>query len=159
MEDLLEILIPIIFFIIWTFSSLSANKKKQQRRPAPSDAGPQPEPQYPPPGYPSSGSNPMEDLKRTLEDIFTEMGAERTEPVEQLPVEKKTPEVVQKTEPPSIHRTQTYKERTQQDQKELETFYDNYAPQENVTLRVSTEELRKTIVLMEILSPPVSLRD
>lgn len=159
MDDLIEILIPIIFFIIWTFSSLSANKKKKQQRPAPSDAGPQPSPQYPSPSSPPAGSNPMEDLKRTLEDIFSDMGAEKTEPAKQLPVEKKTPEVVLRTDTPSMHKTRTFKEKKLQVKKKSEKVYDTYAPQENITLRVSTEELRKTIVLMEILSPPVSLRD
>lgn len=149
MDNLMEILVPIIFFIIWTLSSISANKKKQQR-PAPPQRGPLP--QYPqeesaPPPAPA---NPMDDLKRTLESIFSEMAGEKPKTVEPQPSEKKPPQPV---EPPPV---QVSKVREKAPKK---TSLDTFFPQEEVSFSVSHQELRKAIVLMEILSPPVSLRE
>jgi hypothetical protein len=74
-------------FIIWIFSSISASKKKQQ--PAPPERGPHPFPEYPQESPPPSSTNPVEDLKRTLESIFSEMAGESPKTVEQKPSPKK----------------------------------------------------------------------
>lgn len=148
MDNLMEILVPIIFFIIWTLSSISANKKKQQR-PAPPQRGPLP--QYPQESAPPPApANPMDDLKRTLESIFSEMAGEKPKTVEPQPSEKKPPQPV---EPPPV---QVSKVREKAPKK---TSFDTFFPQEEVSFSVSHQELRKAIVLMEILSPPVSLRE
>lgn len=152
MDNLIEILIPIIFFIIWTLSSISAGKKKQQR-PSPSKSGQHPLPQYPKKNLPPSRANPMDDLKRTLESIFSEMSEEREEHVEpQSPQENI---LAQTVEPPPVERPKTVARRIAPKQKK--SFYD-YPPKE-VSYGLSHQELRKAIVLMEILSPPVTLRE
>ncbi|NLL11966.1 MAG: hypothetical protein GX267_01040 [Fibrobacter sp.] len=148
MDNLMEILIPIIFFIIWTLSSISASKKKQQRPAPPAERGPHPKPQYPSP------ANPMEDLKRTLENIFGELSEEEPDTVEtQLSEGKKPPQPV---EPPPIKVSESGVREKSPRQK---TSFDSFSPQEEISFSVSQQELRKAIVLMEVLSPPVSMRE
>ncbi|NLE02981.1 MAG: hypothetical protein GX640_24185 [Fibrobacter sp.] len=153
MENLMEILIPIIFFIIWTLSSISASKKKQQK-PAPPERGPYQQPQYPQESVLPPPAGPVGDLKRTLETIFSEMAGERPEDVEPQPPEEKIPP--EPIEPPPVQVLKTtVREKTPRQKKTLDTF----APQKEVSFSVSHQELRKAIVLMEILSPPVSMRE
>lgn len=160
MDNLSEIIVPIIIFIIWTLSSISASKKKRQR-PGAGQPGPQPLPHQQPQPYeksPTPVSNPMDELKKKLENIFTEMGAEpESEQIpEQEPVEEKPPQV--ESTPISVVR-KTSKQNLAQEQMDLNKFYDNYSSQEDAVFKVTKKELKKTVILMEILSPPVSLRE
>ena len=147
MENLIEVLIPIIFFIIWTLSSISASKKKQQ--PAPPERGPHPFPEYPQESPPPSSTNPVEDLKRTLESIFSEMAGESPKTVEQKPSPKKPVQPAAEPAPVQISKTVARKK----------TSFDTSSSQEELSYRISHQELRNAIVLMEILSPPVSMRE
>ncbi len=153
MENLMEILIPIIFFIIWTLSSVSATKKKKQKT-APPERGPYPQSQYPQESVPPPPvSSPAEDLKRTLETIFSEMAGEKPEAVEPQQPEEKIPP--QPTEPPPV---QVSKPVVREITPSPKTAFDTSVPQEEVSFSLSNQELRKAIILMEILSPPVSMR-
>jgi hypothetical protein len=151
MENLMEILIPIIFFIIWTLSSISASKKKQQQPAPPSKE----EPYHPQESHPASSANPVEDLKRTLENIFSEMAEEKLETVESQPSEEKPkPQKPIQSSPEQVSKAVT-REKTPSQKKSIYTF----SPHEETASVFSSQELRKAIVLMEILSPPVSMRE
>lgn len=204
MDNIGEILVPIIIFIIWTLSSIAESKKKRKRQQAPKPAEfPAPQPSQSQQTGESTSStstaNPMEDLKRSLDKLFGEMSGETNPPAqnEQQPApeyEEETepapeyrretepiPEYRKETEPVPEYRTkmepapeyrkkekaaqipelkESYRDRFKQEQLALRKFYDNYSSDRETTgIRVTAESLRETIVLMEVLSAPVALRE
>lgn len=167
MDNILEVLIPIIFFIIWIFSSIAEANKKRQRRSVPPTGIPSPIPDRPSSANPPPvQSNPMDELKKTLENIFGEIDQQNVEEQKEKDVLQ---EIEEENEQPSVpveattvQRTveSSYKQRMKSEQEELKKFYENYRSEgEFTSMKISPETLRNSIVLMEIISPPVSLRE
>ncbi|HEX2976898.1 MAG TPA: hypothetical protein VHO68_13255 [Bacteroidales bacterium] len=183
MDNIGEILVPIIIFIIWTLASIAENKKKRKRQPAPEPAGhPVPQPSQPQQSAEgtstTSTANPMEDLKKSLDKLFGEMSEESNAPAEEKqPVPEyeeeaePTPEYRKEMEPapeyrnkevtsPVVTPKESYKERFKKEQAELSKIYESYTREgERTSVKISHESLRKAIILMEVLSPPLALRE
>lgn len=174
MDNLTEVLIPIFFFIIWVLSSIANAKKKRpqqpptQKQPQPSSHRPYerpiplPQPQRP---SPQRSANPMDDLKRTLETIFEDMGRPEYEEEELEEEEYETPTPEPKAEEVYTAPVQarpvkeSYKERAKQEQIQLRRFYDNYQSEERSNLELSLTDLRKAVIYTEILAKPLALRE
>ncbi|HON10067.1 MAG TPA: hypothetical protein PLE24_04310 [Chitinispirillaceae bacterium] len=152
--DLFETLLPVIFFVIWIIISIAASTKKK-RPPVKSGPGPS----YQRPGTPEkpveSEPRPVDQLKKTLETIFQEMGGL---PPPDIP----PPEYVEEKARPEKPVKKQVQERVERVER-VERIRPSRAPEmeeePDSSPIVSYNELRNAIIWSEILAAPISMRD
>ncbi|NLE02970.1 MAG: hypothetical protein GX640_24130 [Fibrobacter sp.] len=157
----MDSLFTILIFIVWIIIFLVSNQKKQQKRNEISRQR-QAEAQTQSTGSASPRTVSLSDeLKRALESIYgspdeaSETSTlERETPTERPLESTKSPETTLSKLNASLR-----KQSRALEQQETAHFYNNYNAQPVSAFTFSSNELRRGIILSEILAPPVALRD
>ncbi|NLP02322.1 MAG: hypothetical protein GX089_07500 [Fibrobacter sp.] len=149
--DLFETLLPVIFFVIWIIISIAASTKK--KRP-PAKSGPSPSYQKPSSSEKQVESEPRatDQLKKTLEAIFQEMGV-------LPPPEIPSPEHVEEKTKPEKPVEKQVQERVERVERKRPSRAPEMEEEPVTGPAVSYNELRNAIIWSEILAAPVSMRD
>jgi len=164
---------PILIFLFWVLVTVFANARKKgptgkpmppAQRPSYGDRQNQPQKEE------SGNSQISEDLKRTLETIFGESSPveEKIPQQENEPVNKEPePDEMQTSKESAILEEQAALQKAFSEvQQKVENIsvsapmqaYESEKVEEDSELVLSHQELRKGIILSEILAPPVTMR-
>ncbi|HLV33159.1 MAG TPA: hypothetical protein VKY57_16445 [Chitinispirillaceae bacterium] len=151
---LLETLFPILIFLFWLLITFFANAKKGNPVPGTDNSSKKDS------EIQTREKTPIgEELKRSLETIFGEMGGKTEKPLPKAEINKKTKKDKEPVGVIDTHILKAGKQETKaQEQIKLENAYQPYK-ENKITISLSHKDLRRAIILSEILAPPVSVRD
>lgn len=155
--SLIETLFPILIFLFWLVITFFANTKKRNPVPNTNKSQENSHEQTQKRKEISLG----EELKRSLETIFGEMGNETKKSLPKVEKSKEN-EKENKFVEKNIIEDQDYqilKEKaSDNEQKEFENAYGPYNDNK-IPINLSHKDLRKAVILSEIIAPPVSIRN
>ncbi len=156
LSRLFDTLFPVLIFIIWVIISVAASTKKKRSSVPPKTGSPnQKQGTAGKPVERKKGA--MDELKRTLETIFQEMGVP-------TPAELPTPsyeekETEEKTEPEKAPKVVALLPKQPKTNKLTIAKQMESLPEAGPGIRVTQDELRNAVIWSEILSAPVSMRE
>jgi hypothetical protein len=174
-SNILETLLPIIIFVVWSLVGVFVQKKKKASQQLPqrkseSFSG-QPSPSTS--GKPTSPPTTGKDILTTIETIFQELSGTTAPEIEMeqhsVPSTPE-PEAVQvestlatktivKNNLPTSESSEIAKGFAPIKEDTTNVFADNYREHKEMIFDFSAEEARKGFIWSEILAPPVALRD
>ncbi|NLG17232.1 MAG: hypothetical protein GX556_07890 [Fibrobacter sp.] len=156
LSRLFDTLFPVLIFIIWIIISVAASTKKKRSGVPPKTGSP----------YQKGGTagkpverkkGAMDELKKTLETIFQEMGVPSPAELPTPPYEKE--ETEEKTEPAKAPKQVVLPKKQPKSEKLTIAKQMEPLPEAGPGMKVTQDELRNAVIWSEILSAPVSIRE